>query len=155
MLLLTSGLRAQTVSEAIWSTAAQRWVSYAELVQTLRAADLVFLGEQHDNQAHHETRARLVADLSRPGLTLVFEQLPAQGRFTIPPQEPDLLTVLRVQGFQEKAWAWPMHAPLFAVAQRLAIPLSGGNIQSGLGRRVYAEGPQALPIEIQQALASA
>lgn len=153
-MLLASGLSAQPVPEAIWSSAGQRWLPYAEFVQTLRAADLVFLGEQHDNPFHHEARAKLIADLARPGLRLVFEQLPAPGRFTIPPQEADVLGILRAQGFQDKAWGWPLHAPLFSVAQRLAIPIAGGNLQPGLGRRVYAEGTQALPLAIQQALAS-
>jgi len=154
VLLMAPGLSAQPAPDAIWSTAAQRWLPYAEFVQTLRTADLVLLGEQHDNPFHHEARARLIADLARPGLRLVFEQLPAQGRFVIPPEATDLLGMLRARGFQDKAWGWPLHAPLFSVAQRLAIPIVGGNLQPGLGRRVYAEGTQALPLAIQQALAS-
>lgn len=152
---IASNLAAQPMPDQIWSTAAQRWLPYAEFVQTLRAADLVFLGEQHDNPFHHEARATLIADLARPGLQLVFEQLPAQDRFTIPSQETNVLGLLRARGFQDKAWGWPLHAPLFSVAQRLAIPIAGGNLQPGLGRRVYAEGTQALPLAIQQALASA
>jgi uncharacterized iron-regulated protein len=155
VMLTAPGLGAQPAPDAIWSTAAQRWLPYTEFVQALRTADLVFLGEQHDNPFHHEVRARLIADLARPGLRLVFEQLPAQGRFTISPEATDLLGLLRAQGLQDKAWGWPLHAPLFSVAQRLAIPVSGGNLPAGLGRRVYVEGAQALPPSIQKALLSA
>jgi uncharacterized iron-regulated protein len=132
-------------------------MTYVEVVQRLREADLVFLGEQHDNPVHHAIRARLVSDLHRPGLRLVFEQLPVAGgqAFLIPPQEGDLLPFLQRQGFREKAWAWPLHAPLFAIAQTLSIPVAGGNLAPGTGRRIYAQGSAALPPEVEQALMQA
>jgi uncharacterized iron-regulated protein len=50
---------------------------YAEVVKDLGSARVVYLGERHTLQRHHDTQARIIADLARGGASLVvaFEPL--------------------------------------------------------------------------------
>ena len=151
-----SGLSAAPLTRpAIWSSTSQTWFGYEDLVKNLRRTDLVFLGELHDNPEHHKHRARLLGDLNRANLHVVFEQLPSQESFVIPRAENSLLQHLQLKGFNDRAWEWPLHEPLFAAAQRIGLPVTGGNLLPGLGRRFLSDGSNAVPEGIKAVLEQA
>jgi uncharacterized iron-regulated protein len=150
---LSSGFFAAPLTRpAVWSSKSQTWITYEDLVKHLQRADLIFLGELHDNPQHHEHRARLLEDLNRRNLHVVFEQLPSQAPFLIPREGGSLLAYLQSKGFNEKAWQWPLHEPLFLAAQRIGLSVTGGNLIPGQGRRFFSDGLNAVSGDIKSVL---
>jgi uncharacterized iron-regulated protein len=83
---------------------------------TARAADVIFLGEIHDNPAHHEVQAAWVAAL-RPG-AIVFEMLTEEQVARITPALRADRTALEA-ALQWESAGWPdfdMYFPIFAAA---------------------------------------
>ena len=57
-------------------TGADAPLTRAQALAALRQADLVLLGEVHDNPLHHRERAELLTALADRRPTVVFEQFP-------------------------------------------------------------------------------
>ncbi len=119
-------------------------VSIAGAVAAGQGAHVVILGEIHDNPAHHEAQAAIVAGLA-PG-ALVFEMIP-QAR-------EDAVNRLRAQGAAREALAealdweasgWPdfaLYAPILEAAPRARLFGGGQPIEEV--RRASAEGAAAV-----------
>lgn len=114
------------------------------LLARARAAEVVLLGELHDNPAHHAARARLVLLLGA-GVTVVAEQL-ERGRRVDP--GPDTRSRLVAAGFDERAWRWPLHESLFEPLLAAGLPVVGGNAPQAEVRRVAREGESAWPVDL-------
>jgi uncharacterized iron-regulated protein len=145
-------------AETLIDTASGRSVSRAELLQALRAADVVLLGELHDNPRHHVLRGELLAALGAtpadggPPPSVVAEHLDRGRRVNF---GNDVLGSLQGAGFDAKAWDWPLHEPLFAHIARAGLPLTGGNASLDTVRRVAREGLAAAPAELRPLLDAA
>ncbi len=95
----------------------------AALADALRDADVVLIGETHDNAEHHAAQAWLTETLAPAGLA--FEM--------IPPRMEDALAGLRAEGapaallehaLQWESRGWPdfgMYAPIFAAAPEATV----------------------------------
>ena len=117
-------------------------VVVAETPQVLTTADVVFLGEVHDNPAHHARQAELVAELAPQAL--VFEMLSEAQALLITPDmmtQPDVLA-------ETVNWArsgWPdfaMYAPIFAAAPEAAV--FGAHVPRDQTRKAAFEGVDAI-----------
>lgn len=149
----------------------------AALRARLTAADVLLLGERHDEPEHHVRRGSLLLALAlaRPAapsprsdaaalrLAVVAEQL-LRGRSLgdgVPGPAPQpLLPRLQAAGFDPRSWGWPLYEPLFApldAARRagLALELGGANLPLEQVRRAVREGEPALPPELTALLQSA
>lgn len=117
------------------------------LVDRLRSADIVLLGEQHDNVAHHRARAALVT-AARP--TVVFEHFAYRDTPLPLPlaNEADTTWLDRV-GFDRKGWVWPRHDALVRAARATGRPLWGSNVSSATLRPVIREGVQQAPAALR------
>lgn len=139
------------VPDRIVDLARGRDLAQADLLPLLQAADLVLLGEQHDNPHHHQRRGALIAQLG-PGAVVVAEHLPAGSRVG---PGADVRSRLVAAGFDAQAWGWPVHEALFAPILAAGVPLLGGNAAQALVRQVAREGPSAWPQAVRQALEAA
>jgi len=100
------------------------WTSAATaqpVPQSARDADLVFIGEQHDNPAHHQLQAEWVAALAPKAL--VFEMLTKDqaGRVT---QQSLADAATLEETLQWEASGWPdfdMYYPIFEAAPDAAV----------------------------------
>jgi uncharacterized iron-regulated protein len=94
---------------------------YPLLPEAARAADVLFLGENHDNPAHHERQADWVAVL-KPG-ALVFEMLTqAQEARITPDLLEDKAALEAAVGWEAAGWPdFDMYYPIFAAAQDARI----------------------------------
>ena len=87
----------------------------------LSSADILFIGEQHDNPHHHAAQARYVAETAP--LALVFEMITPENAESIQPQhrlDPEKLE----QVLEWEASGWPdfeMYFPIFAAAPEARI----------------------------------
>jgi uncharacterized iron-regulated protein len=112
-------------------------VGRRRLLQRMRSAQLVLLGEVHDNSLHHRIRSALLFDWvrsepSRPS-ALVFEHLDREHDEALRlvqrrsggaapgsaggGSEPSLDELLDAARFDRKGWSWPAHQPLFEAAR--------------------------------------
>lgn len=100
-------------------------IDEAEMIARLRAADIVILGERHDNPAHHRWQAKIVGAMAPAGLA--FEMVPRASE--------DIANAARASGADLGAaldWAhsgwpdWALYRPIFAAAPKAKI--AGGGV---------------------------
>jgi uncharacterized iron-regulated protein len=63
----------------LWIDAAEgEPADYAQMIEDLRTVRVVYLGERHTIQRHHDTQAKLIADLAQGGTSLVVALEPLE-----------------------------------------------------------------------------
>ena len=89
--------------------------------QTLEEAQVVFLGEVHDNPAHHARQAELVAEI-RP-VAVVFEMLTNEQAASIHPEHlTDGAALADLLAWEDSGWPdFSMYYPIFQAAGDAAI----------------------------------
>ncbi len=89
-------------------------------VAEIPAADVVILGEIHDNPQHHRNQADAVAAL-RP-TALVFEMLTAEQAALITPENRDDPALATLLGWEQSGWPdFAMYRPILTAAPQAAI----------------------------------
>ncbi|MCR9156714.1 MAG: ChaN family lipoprotein [Rhodobacteraceae bacterium] len=101
-------------------------------------ADVVFLGELHDNPAHHLRQAELVSELAPTAL--VFEMLTqAQADLVGPELVADEAALEAALGWNDSGWPdFSMYYPIFAAAPEAAY--FGAAVPRDVARAAMAEG---------------
>lgn len=109
-----------------------------EQLENLPPADVVFLGEVHDNPAHHENQARALRAL-KPS-AVVFEMLtPEQADRLGGASLKDRETLETLLGWRESGWPdFGMYFPVFQATEGVVI--FGGNLPRAEVRRAISEG---------------
>jgi uncharacterized iron-regulated protein len=115
----------------------------AALVQRLSRADILLLGEIHDNVEQHRRRLDWLRQLARDRrLIVVMEQLDADAQprldaareamTSIPDSDDDLDRAARsladAGGFNFKGWDWGLYGPVIRWALREGIEVRGANL---------------------------
>ena len=135
----------------IWQTSTGRFVAQEELLTALAAADIVLLGEKHDNPDHHALQVRvlqsLIANGRKPALRL---------EMVTPEQEPKLKAWLAghpkdaagLYGVLEwQASGWPdfgMYRPIFEAALAAGLDIGAANLARATVKAMVFQGPGAL-----------
>lgn len=142
--------------DRIVDSATGRTLTVDELLRRMRQADVVLLGELHDNPHHHARRAELLLGLGGAA-PVVAEQLPHGDAFTLPAtaRGDALRDALQAAGFEADAWGWPRYEPLFAAVARSGARLRGGNLDLEAVRRAAREGATALPADLTRRIDAA
>lgn len=136
----------------IWHVAENRAVSEAELLADLAAADLVLLGETHDNRDHHRLQARVVRELAARTdrrMVVAFEMLDAdtQERIAKLPERGPLDSQALAEALD---WpdGWPPFAdyePIFRAALAAGANIVAAGLPTARVRDVSELGIGALP----------
>jgi uncharacterized iron-regulated protein len=119
----------------------------ARLVATrARGAEVVYLGEAHDNPLHHTIQTRIIEALLMDGgrPAIAFEMVPetrqaaleAAVRGDAGPGEVDRQLGWSVQGWPDFAMYWP----LFELARKNGLPVVGTDLDPAITRRISREG---------------
>lgn len=113
----------------------------AQALTELPEADVLVLGEMHDNPAHHANQARAVAGLAPSAL--VFEMLtPEQAAKVTPALRADRAALDEALGWAESGWPdFAMYYPIFATSQ---AAIYGGALPRDEVRRAVQEGAAAV-----------
>lgn len=142
----------------------------ATLLQRLRGARYVLLGEVHDNALHHQLRAVLLRLLLSDGVptTVVFEQIDRQHSAALQGAAERAVAEAALHGtalevepvidagqFARKGWGWPLHRPLFVAALGGGASLAGGNLSRAEASAVVRGGIDAAPADVRGLLDSA
>ncbi len=124
----------------IWSVAGGEPLSETALVTELRKADIVVLGEVHDNAEHHKAQAWLVSQLKPTGLA--FEMIPEaseEGIAVFLEQGGEPAEIGPAIGWERLGWPdWELYRPIFA-AWRAEV-YTGGGIGRSVLRRATRDG---------------
>lgn len=132
----------------IFDLASGKEISAQVLAERLRGADVVLLGELHDNPHHHQARASLIPQFATNQTTIVAEHLPT-GR---PVKSTGAsLSDLEAAGFNPNGWGWPLHQPLFDSVLGRGYTLVGGNLPPGFSRELMSQGQAAMPLPMARA----
>ncbi len=103
----------------------------------LPSADVVIVGEVHDNPAHHANQARAVASI-RPA-ALVFEMLTPDKAALVPPLRDDPVALAKALDWEESGWPdFAMYYPIFTAAPDAAI--FGGDLPVKAVRQAIGDG---------------
>ncbi|MEX2614671.1 MAG: ChaN family lipoprotein [Alphaproteobacteria bacterium] len=136
----------------LWSPDTSAFVPVATLIRALAAADLIFLGEKHDNPDHHLLQAWLLDQLAaagkRPGI--VFEMIDEDRQGIIDTHVAEHTENAAALGtaleWGESGWPdWLEYEPLFQSALRHRLPVVAGSLPRADIRNVGRKGVSALP----------
>ncbi len=131
-------------------------VSPAALLRRMGEADIVLLGEVHDNGRQHQLRADLITALAARRPAVVFEQFArSEGPLSPPAPGMPLEDWLDGHGFDRKGWQWPLHRPVVEAALAHGRGVWGSGLSRESLRAVVREGESALPADLQVLLAQA
>ena len=117
-------------------------VSDAALVEILKSADIVLLGELHDNKFHHELRGNLISRFADSKRSVVSEHLPAPLQVTF---ASDTKADLEAAGFDPEGWGWPVHQTLYDRLREKGLAVFGGNLPREEARQIFLQGANGLP----------
>ncbi len=135
---------AEPLAGRIWDPAARAFVSPEEALARIARADVVLLGETHDNPAHHAIQrrvlARLVADGRRPALG--FEQIDADRQAAVDAAQAAHADAQALAQAAQVAsgWNWALYAPIASIALDAGLPIVALNLARPTIRAVMKEG---------------
>ena len=108
---------------------------------TFAGADVVILGELHDNPTHHAHQARAVTAIAPRAL--VFEMLTPEAAAKTPVTLPDAATLGQALGWEASGWPdFAMYYPIFTAAPQARI--YGAEVPRSIARRAFDEGIAAV-----------
>jgi uncharacterized iron-regulated protein len=116
----------------------------------LADAEVILIGEVHDNPAHHAVQAEIVAEIAPAAL--VFEMLtPEKAARVTPDLIADADAMAETLAWDAGGWpAFAMYHPIFAAAPQAAV--FGGLVPRDLARQALRDGPTSVmaPEEIDR-----
>ena len=121
-------------TEIIFEYKTKNQVNVQDLIATIHEADIVLLGEVHDNLFQHRARADLISKMQRKEFAIVSEHLVSGSKITYSGR---LLEDLETIGFNKKAWSWPVHEVLYKKFEELGLPVFGGNLSQEDVNNIY------------------
>jgi len=125
-------------------------VTLAEMIEDLRGVRVVFMGELHDNEAHHRAQLRVIRELHAAGVEVaigleMFRSIdqPVLDRWT-----SGGMTEEEFLPLYKRNWSmWPEYREIFHYARKERLPMVGLNIPRELIQQVARNGMTALSQE--------
>ncbi|MCF8198261.1 MAG: ChaN family lipoprotein [Sulfuritalea sp.] len=115
------------LSGRLWDVAAQSFIDENELHRRARPAEVLLLGETHDNPEHHRLQLEVlqvhVASGAKPALLMEQLNIDQQGAIDAALRDEKSLAPLM------PGWIWKHYEPLIAFAKRTGISLRAANLQ--------------------------
>jgi uncharacterized iron-regulated protein len=128
----------------LWDMSSQRFIDEATLMARIKPADVVLLGETHDNPVHHRRQQELLrAKLAAGGApALLMEQfnIDHQGELDSALARSDHDDALETIAGLAKGWDWAFYRPLLATAIERKLPVVAANLSRERMRSVIREG---------------
>jgi uncharacterized iron-regulated protein len=144
---------------AIWSTGAQQFVSYDEMLRRLTAADIVFLGELHDDAGHHADQLKVLTDILAAGRSpaVAMEQFDRKNQAALDRARRERPLDSHFAGeqadFNFKGWDWSFYAPIVNRAFAAGLPLIASNFSREEASEIVRDGLGAVSSERRTTLA--
>lgn len=128
-----------------------RRISYGRLAEEVKGSDLVFVGENHNNAAHHAAQLRIIDELHwrEVPLALGLEMFPAQAQPELDAWLTDRLSDTVFKSLYQESWRmpWELYGTIFQRARTWKIPLVGINVPRRVVQKVFKSGFDSLTPE--------
>jgi uncharacterized iron-regulated protein len=119
------------------------YVSFPDLIRDLASVRLVFIGELHDNAAHHRGQLQVIRALKEAGVPVVvgLEMMRKESQGAL-----DLWTAGRMEEerfrlvFDQNWGMWPYYRDIFLYAREAQVPLLALNLPRGITQQVARNG---------------
>lgn len=124
----------------------QSVISPKVLLENLMRAEVVLIGEKHDNPDHHVLEKRILSEFAEQPVEVVFEMLDdGQSHLLAKVRPGDKGNNLK-QNLQwnDKGWQWDAYGPLIELAVSNGHKLVAGNLSREQVKRIYKSGSEAL-----------
>lgn len=120
------------------------------------AADVLLLGELHDQPLHHRQRLEWIAALSeRRPVAIVMEQLDARRQAELDAEltvQSDVTETIGARarrvagagGFDFKGWTWAFYRPVIELALERGLPIRAGNLSRDEAMQIARGQPHPL-----------
>ncbi len=137
-------------SETVWDVAANEAISATTLIARSAAADIVLLGETHDNPAHHRIQHSVLNALSDAAIkpSLVMEQFDFEQQAQIDramlPETSRTDSLSQLKQIMAAGWEWPQYQAMIATAKDRHLPLRAANLSRTYLQQVSRQGFSAL-----------
>jgi len=123
-------------------------ISFDRMIQEISHADLVFVGEVHDEQAHHEMELRIIRSFHEAGapLSVGLEMFRSESQNELNSWVNGSSSLEQFLSSYYENWRqpWPAYRGIFLYAREHQIPLVGLNIPSDITKAVARSGFLAL-----------
>jgi uncharacterized iron-regulated protein len=126
-------------------------ISFGEMVQDLKTADLVFVGELHDNVGHHQLQLGIMRALHETDdpLAVGLEMFRAESQHHLERWVAGKKSLDEFLPVWYDNWRlpWPLYRDIFLYSREHSIPLIGLNVPSAITRKVARQGFSSLTKE--------
>lgn len=138
---------ADSVPHRVYDARAGRWTDFAALADSVAAADVAFVGEQHDDAATHRLQRALLEALAARGERVVVAMEMFE-RDVQPLLDRYLAGEVAESAFVAGSRPWPNYAahyrPLVELARERGWPVVAGNVPRRVASAVSRRGPDTL-----------
>ena len=125
----------------------QKTLTVEELIEKLKRANYILLGEFHDNASHHQLRGDLILRLNQSKQTVVVEYLLAGKEVQF---LGSALESFHAAGFNSKAWSWSIYGPLFEQLRISQRPIVGSNLDRSISKAIFSGEPNPIPSSLKE-----
>lgn len=138
------------LDETVWDVAANQAISADVLIERSRIADIVLLGETHDNPVHHRIQNVILNALIDAGRkpSLVMEQFDFEQQLQIDkalsPDTSRTDSLLQFKQTMVAGWDWPQYQALLETAIDRHLRVRAANLSRNRLQRVSRQGFTAL-----------
>lgn len=142
-------------ASVIFSSRTARELGPKGLSQELSGADIVFVGESHDQETHHQIQLEVIKGLhaGNPGLQIGLEMLDVTQQPILDDYLAGRMSEADFGDFWNKTWGYPfpIYQPILAYARANGIPVKALNAPISVVRDIVRKGLDGLTPE-QRAL---
>lgn len=119
-------------------------ISFSRMVQDVKKADIIVVGEVHDVPEHHQLQLDIIRAFHESGAPLVIglEMFRTESQNALDSWVKGVLPLHRFISVYYENWrvAWPLYRDIFTYAHDHQIPLLGLNIPDGITEHVAQQG---------------
>lgn len=135
----------------ITRVADQKQVKARELVEEIRKADIVFVGEVHDSRLHHRAQLELIKALKDSGqdVAVGLEMFRTESQEALDRWTSGEIGEEEFRAVYRKNWGmpWALYGDILTYARENNVPLVALNVPRKLLRQVFSEGFKSLTPE--------
>lgn len=131
-------------------------ISYGKMIEDLKKAGLVFVGETHDNEFHHRLQVEIIKDLHNSKVPVVvgMEMFTAANQKFLDGWIAGTIAYDDFVKIYYKNWSfpWPIYRDIFLYVRDNRIPTIGLNVPEEISKKVAGSGFSSLTKEEREKL---
>jgi len=128
---------------ALTTTGQDQQAAGPQTYQRMAAADILVLGEVHDNPDHHRLQATVLGEMLRRGRrpAIVWEMIPRGMQPLLDSYVGDAENFGTFMAWNERGWPdWQIYQPIAELALAAKLPMRGGDLDPATIRLVSSRG---------------